>query len=193
MSSSTACSPPAAPVSVPPPPDTLGLCSPLTACTRSHDCPAGGFASQSSSCSARCSAACAAASAGKAWLVRGWHRVRGHEAEWSDGQKVAHSDKKRGGAALWVFVGGLYDLTSDLRTLARRQTHCRVERRTPARRWPIPRGVRRTRSRRRRMSWTCSRRQEMEGGEGGGVNNNIKCTTSSVSDYFISSSFACCF
>lgn len=50
----------------------------------------------------------------------------------------ASKPRERGGG-----VGGLYDLASALLTLARRQPHRRVERRTPARRWPIPKGIRR--------------------------------------------------
>ena len=62
--------PPAAPASGPPPPGTPAPCSPQTACTRWHCCPAGECGWQSSSCSGRCSAASGAASGQKAWLCR---------------------------------------------------------------------------------------------------------------------------
>lgn len=122
-------SPPVAPASGPPPPDIPVPYSPQTECIQSHCCPTGESVSQSSFCSGRCSAVCAAASAGRAWLAGGHG--------WVKGQKSLGSKQVERG------VGRLYDLAAALLTLARRQPHHRVERCTLARRWPIPKDVRR--------------------------------------------------
>lgn len=119
-----------APAFVPLPQDIPVPYFPRTECIQSHCCPTAESVSQSSFCSGHCSAVCAAASAERAWWFGGGH-------SWAEGQKSLGSKQAERG------VGRPYDLASALLTLAQRQPHHWVERCTLARRWPIPKDVRR--------------------------------------------------